>query len=65
MTYGVYRYTYDARGRVDGETALATGGWGPLSESEITFGKPQNRSDAWPLPGFSTVTATGRFQLSR
>jgi hypothetical protein len=65
IEYGVFRHTYDARGEVNGVSELISGGWGPLSESEIGLGKPQNRSASWSLPGFQTVTAHGRFQLSR
>lgn len=65
IEYGVYRHTYDNLGRIDGETPLATGGWGPISESETDIGKPQNRTDSWALPGFGAVSARGVFQLSR
>jgi hypothetical protein len=64
LKYGVYRHEYDARGNVIGETPLSTGGWGPVSNSEYDIGKPQDRTDTWALPGFQTVTAHGRFQLS-
>jgi len=65
IEYGVYRHVYDLQGRITGQTPIATGGWGPISESEIDIGRPQNRSDSWSLPGFQTVTAQGRFQLAR
>jgi hypothetical protein len=65
VEYGVYRHTYDAQGRVNGETPITTGGWGPLSESETDIGKPQNRSESFSLPGFQRLTAHGQFQLSR
>jgi hypothetical protein len=65
IDYGVYRHVYDLQGRITGQTPISTGGWGPISESEMTIGRPQNRSDSWALPGFQTVTAQGRFQLAR